>query len=142
MCRFGFVFDGFVFEFAEWDVLCVEIGLNFVFFGFLSKCEFGSMGQAFYTIYGDFSPKSWSIAITLSWIVCLIRSTTPFYMGVYGTVFWCRIPFLDRYCLKAREVYSPPLSDHSVFTLCPVQFSTLTNHREKTVSASSFDLSE
>ena len=36
----------------------------------------------------------------------------------------------DRYCLKAREVYLPPLSDQSVFTLCPDRFPTLTNHGE------------
>ena len=63
-------------------------------------------------------------------------------MGVYGKVFLCRIPFSDRYCLKAREVYSPLLSDRSDFTLCPVQFSTSANHQEKTVRALSFDLNE
>ena len=55
-------------------------------------------------------------------------------------VFWCRIPFSDKYCLKAREVYSPPLSDRSVFTQCHVWFSTSANHREKTASASPFEI--
>ena len=82
------------------------------------------------------------IAVTLSWIVRLIHSATPFCMGVYGTIFWCLIPFSESYCLKAQEVYSPPLSDRRVFTLYLVRFSTSANHREKTVGASSFDLSE
>ena len=53
-CQFGFVFDDFVFEFAEWTIFRVGIGRNFVFFGSLLKCEFGSVGQAFYPICGDF----------------------------------------------------------------------------------------
>ena len=36
VCRFGFVFDGFVFEFAEWTVFRVGIDQNFVFFSSLS----------------------------------------------------------------------------------------------------------
>ena len=68
----------------------------------------------------SFSPKCWSIVVTLSMIVQLIRSATPFCMEVYGT----------------------PLSDLSVFTLCPGQFSTSANHREKTSNASSLNLIE
>ena len=52
--RFSFVFDGFVFQFAECTIFCVAIGGNFVFFGSLSRCEFGSVGRPFYAIYGDF----------------------------------------------------------------------------------------
>ena len=63
----------------------------------------------------SFSPKCWRIVVTLSWIVWLIHSATPFCMGVYGTVFWCAIPFSNRYCLKAAEVYSAPLSYRRVF---------------------------
>ena len=54
VCRFGFVFDDFVFEFAEWDILRVKVGLNFVFFGSLLKCEFDSVGRTFYAICGNF----------------------------------------------------------------------------------------
>ena len=45
---------GFVFEFVEWTIFRVGIGQNFVFFGSLSKCEFGSVGRVFYAICGDF----------------------------------------------------------------------------------------
>ena len=38
VCQFGFVLDGFVFEFIEWIVFRVGIGRNFIFFGSLSKC--------------------------------------------------------------------------------------------------------
>ena len=44
VCRFGFVFDDFVFEFAEWTIFRVGIGLDFVFFGSLSRCEFSVVG--------------------------------------------------------------------------------------------------
>ena len=52
--RFGFVFDGFVFEFTEWTIFRVGIGLDFVFFGSLSRCEFGAVGRPFYAVFGNF----------------------------------------------------------------------------------------
>ena len=36
------------------DHFCVGINRNFIFFGSLSRCEFGSVGRPFYAIYGDF----------------------------------------------------------------------------------------
>ena len=54
MCQCNFVFDGFVFEFAEWTIFRVGIGRNFIFFGSLLKCEFDSVGRTFYAICGDF----------------------------------------------------------------------------------------
>ena len=36
-CRFGFVFDGFFFEFADWIAFQVGIGRYFVVFGSLLK---------------------------------------------------------------------------------------------------------
>ena len=54
MSRFGFLFDGFVFEFAEWTSFRVGIGRDFVFFGLLSRREFGSAGRPFYAVSGSF----------------------------------------------------------------------------------------
>ena len=48
--QLSFVFDGFVFEFAEWTIFRVRIDRNFVFFCFLLRCEFGLVGRPFYSI--------------------------------------------------------------------------------------------
>ena len=49
VCRFGFVFDGFVFELGERTNFRVEISLDFVFFG-----AFSAVGRPFYVVFGDF----------------------------------------------------------------------------------------
>ena len=45
---------GFVFEFDIWAFFRFGFGGDFIFFGCLSKCYFGSVGQSFYDVSIDF----------------------------------------------------------------------------------------
>ena len=92
---------------------------------------------------------TYTIQHTIIWSSLTLGLYTSSALLYYSTS-CCKELFVDlrsllnssSYVKNAQEVYSLPLSDQRVFTLCPVRFSTSASHREKTVSASSFDLSE
>jgi len=74
------------------------------------------------------NPACIRMLLTRSCIVMFIRSATPFWWGLSGTVFTLRIPWLAQNSSYLSLQYLPPLWDFKYLSFRPHSFSTWANH--------------